>query len=270
MAAQYLELTENKLQVAGDRVLLDWQKNFQLRQFKQAAAVYRQIASFNDPSNAQTLSMMGTEYRKALDPLVESFNKACTSGDTTKGNEIRDQISELIPDPSFGADIRAKMVPCVPPPAPPVVTTPPVQATPPPSDTKVASRVEPKSPASAPKSEPRTATPTAPKPDATANGPSRSCFQMESQLALHRLKQRIEPVFSPQALAYLQNTQATVNVKVRIQETGNVTVLDASGAHTLVTNAVRTAVEGWKFTPAMDEKGPRCVDTEIPIVISRR
>jgi tetratricopeptide (TPR) repeat protein len=145
MAAQYLELTENKLQVAGDRVILDWQKNFQQRQFKQAAAVYRQIASFNDASNAQTLSMMGAEYRKALDPLVESFNKACSSGDTTKGNEIREQITELIPDPSFGADVRAKMVPCVPPPSSPVITSPAVTATPPTGDTRVATRIEPKS-----------------------------------------------------------------------------------------------------------------------------
>jgi TonB family protein len=93
---------------------------------------------------------------------------------------------------------------------------------------------------------------------------------MEAQLAMHRLKQRIEPTFTPQALAYLQNAQATVMVKVRIEETGSVTVLDASGASTLITSAVRSAVSGWKFTPAKDDKGARCVDTDIPFVISRR
>jgi hypothetical protein len=93
---------------------------------------------------------------------------------------------------------------------------------------------------------------------------------MESQLALHRLKQRIEPTFTPQALAYLQNSQATVMVKIRIEDTGSVTVLDATGANTLITNAVRSAVGAWKFTPAMDDKGARCVDTDLPIVISRR
>jgi hypothetical protein len=135
----------------------------------------------------------------------------------------------------------------------------------PPADTKVASRIEPKPPA--PKNESKPA--TAVKPDVAATA-ARTCFQMESQLALHRLKQRVEPAFSPQALAYLQNSQATVNVKARIDDTGNVTVIDVSGAHSVITSAVRTAVEMWKFTPAMDEKGPRCVDTEIPIVISRR
>jgi tetratricopeptide (TPR) repeat protein len=273
MAAQYVELTENRLQVAGDRVMLDWQKNFQARQFRQAAAVYRQIASFNDPNNAQTLGMMGAEYRKALDPLVESFNKACASGDTTKGNEIRDQITDLIPEASFGADLRAKMVPCNPPPAPvatpvlPVVST----TTPPVTDTRVASRTEPKpSTPSAPKPDPKPG-PTSPAktPPASSN-PARPCFQMDAALAMLRLKQRVEPTFTQQALAYLQNTQPTVVVKARIEDTGSVTVLDASGANILVNNAVRSAVEMWKFNPAMDENGPRCVDTEIPIGISRR
>jgi hypothetical protein len=49
-----------------------------------------------------------------------------------------------------------------------------------------------------------------------------------------------------------------------------VTVLEATGAHALVTSSVRNAVGNWKFTPAMDEKGPRCVDTDLPIVISRK
>lgn len=271
MAAQYLEVTETKLQVAGDRVLLDWQKNFQSRQFKQAAAVYRQIASFNDTSNTQTLNMMGAEYRKALDPLVESFNKACSGGDTAKGSEIREQISELIPDPSFGADLRAKMVPCTPPPAPVTPLFPTAPPTPP-TDTRVATKTEPKSSSSSSsKAEPKTP-PAASKTNQPAEKaePSRACFKMDSQLALHRLKQRVEPTFSAQALAYLQNAQVTVNVKVRIEETGSVTVMETSGANNLVAGAVRTAVEQWKFTPAMDEKGPRCVDTEIPVSISRK
>jgi len=71
-------------------------------------------------------------------------------------------------------------------------------------------------------------------------------------------------------LTYLQNTTPTIVVKARIEDNGSVTVLDASGANVLVNNAVRAAVENWKFTPAMDENGPRCVDTEIPIGISRR
>ena len=88
--------------------------------------------------------------------------------------------------------------------------------------------------------------------------------------ALVRLKQRVDPSFSTQALAYLQNSQANVVVKIRIEGDGSVTVIDATGANVLVTNAVRSSMAAWKFTPAMGENGPRCVDTEIPIVISRR
>jgi hypothetical protein len=237
MAAQYLELSESKQQVAGDRVVLDWQKNFQARQFRQAGAFYRQMVSFNDPGSQQTLNVMGIEYRKALEPLIETFNEACSNGDTAKGSEIRNQISDLLPDPSFGADLRAKMTPCNPP-APPVAAPPPVVA---------ASKVG--------VTQPRGQT---------------ECLKMDSALAMLRLKQRVEPTFSSQALAYLQNAQAQVQVKVKIEESGSVTVTDAFGANILVANAVRSAVSLWKFTPAIDESGPRCVQTEIPIVVSRR
>lgn len=249
LATQYLDLTESKLQVAGDRVLLDWQKSFQARQFRQAAAAYRQMASVNDALTAETLNMMGAEYRKVLDPLIESYNRACSGGDTGKGSEIGNQISELIPEPSFGADLRSKMVPC----------TPPAPAPPAPAETRVAAKVEPKP-------VPAASRPDQPKERATAL----ECFQMDAQLALHRLKQRVEPTFSAQALAYLQNQQLTILVKVRIEDTGSVTVLEASGGNGLITSAVRTAVGGWRFTPAMDDKGARCVNTQIPFVISRK
>jgi tetratricopeptide (TPR) repeat protein len=238
MAAQFLELSESKLQVAGDRVLLDWQKNFQARQFQQAGAFYRQMSMFKDPGSVQTLTMMGGEYRKALEPLIESFNQVCSRGDTVKGSEIRGQISELLPDPSFAADLRAKMQQCNPPAPLPVAAAPPAAVP--------------------------------PRVSATDPTSSRECLKMDSQLALVRLKQRVEPTFSPQALSYLQNSQAEIQVRIRIDQSGNVTVTEASGANVLVTNAIRTAVSGWKFAPAVDNEGPRCVQTELPIVISRR
>ena len=242
LATQYLELTESKLQVAGDRVLLDWQKNFQAKEYKQAGAVYRQIASFNDASTAETLNMMRAEYRRVLDSLVESYNRACSGGDTVKGSQIRDQITDVTPDSSLGSDIRSKMVPC----AAPAPAVHPV-----PVDTRVAAKVEP-------------------RPAAAPARPTTECFQMDAQLALHRLKHRVEPTFSAQALTYLQNAQLTVQVRVRIEENGSVTVVDSSGGNGLVVNAVRAAVAAWKFTPAMDDKGARCVNTQIPIVISRK
>ena len=60
---------------------------------------------------------------------------------------------------------------------------------------------------------------------------------------------------------------ATVHVKSRIDELGNVTVLDAHGPSPMLNDAVRTAVEKWKFSPVMDDKGPRCAEVDIPVII---
>jgi hypothetical protein len=250
LAAEYLELAGSKLQVAKDRVVLDWQKNFQSGQFKEAAAAYRQmgsVTSLDNSGDVRTLDMMRAEYRKALDPLVESWNEACANGDFTRTDEIRDQISELLPEPSFVADLRTKMSPC----------TPPA----PPETTPVARLGTARAPEAAARADRATGT--------TPQG-RRGCFKMDAPLAIVRLKERVEPNFSSQALAFLQNSSTTVRVKVRIDDSGNVTVIEASGPNVLLTNPVRTAVAAWKFTPALDEQGPRCVETEFPIVISRR
>jgi len=35
----------------------------------------------------------------------------------------------------------------------------------------------------------------------------------------------------------------------------------------MMNTAIRTAIQQWKFSPIVDQTGPRCVETEIPIVI---
>jgi TonB family protein len=92
---------------------------------------------------------------------------------------------------------------------------------------------------------------------------------METQLALTRLKMRVDPEIPPGGRAYLQNSQVTVKVKVKIDEAGSVTTLEVSGSNAMLNNAVRTAVEKWKFTPIADRNGPRCVNTEIPVVLGK-
>jgi outer membrane biosynthesis protein TonB len=149
---------------------------------------------------------------------------------------IGSQISDLIPQPSFGEDIRARMVSC-PEPAKPVV----------------AKAVE----------EP------APKPAAANDATSANvCFEMQSQLALTRLKSRVDPVLPNDIRYYLKNNgQIVVRVKTKISETGEVTVLSMTEGNPILNNAVRNAVTEWKFIPVRDTSGPRCVLTEIPIVI---
>jgi hypothetical protein len=248
MAAQYLELAENKLQVAEDRVLLDWQKNFDARQFKQAGAIYRQIASFGNNA-VRPLDHMTAEYRQALIPLVEDVNRACSSNDAPKMDEMRNRISEMLPDPSFGEDIRSRMVPCSAPPPPPELP-------------KVAAIVE--TAVIAP------ATKQLPEPEQIVVKPRVGCFHMDGALALIRLKSRVEPEIPAGVRTFISSSPVTILIKARIDERGNVTVIEATGANPVITSAMRTAVERWKFTPMADQDGARCVDTEFPINLGRK
>ena len=59
----------------------------------------------------------------------------------------------------------------------------------------------------------------------------------------------------------------TIHVKARIDEKGDVSVQDAQGSVQGLNEVVRGAVEHWKFAPIMDQSGPRCADTDIPVVI---
>jgi len=209
LAGQYMELTQDKLQVTGDRLFLQWQKNFDSRDFVQAADDYRRLESFNDESNAQMIAQAQTEYRRALTNLVGLWNRACKSGDSAEMTSIGTQIAEMLPEPAFGEDIRGQMTTC----------------------TKT------------------------------------SCLQMNATMVMARLKTRVSPDISPALQDFVRESQITVQVKGRIDESGNVSVTGAEGSNSLVNAAVRAAVERWKFSPIADQSGPRCVDTEIPIVL---
>jgi tetratricopeptide (TPR) repeat protein len=94
------------------------------------------------------------------------------------------------------------------------------------------------------------------------------CIQMSTQLALARLKSRVDPQFSAYELAQLRGSPLTVRVKARIDEKGDVTASELHGGNPLLYRAVRIAVDQWKFSPAVVQSGARCVDTEIPLVIN--
>lgn len=237
LAAQYVELTESKVQLAGDRLLLQWQKNFDTRDYRAAASDYRQIMSLGEGGTPQMAGHVMREYRKALTTLVESWNRAC--GDASTSTQIRNQVSDMLPEPTFATDLQAQMKTC----------TSPETATP-----KVTARHDSK-----------TDTVVASPPRTNSS----SCHPMESQLALARLKTRVDPEIPPAARAYIQNTQVIVRVKIRIDESGNVAPMEVTGSNAMLNNAVRTAIEKWKFNPIADRTGPRCVNTEIPVVISK-
>jgi hypothetical protein len=239
MALQYIDLTQSKLQVGQDRLLLQWQRNFDARQWSAATADYKQIVSSNSKEAAAYVT---GEYRKVLSSLVDKSNRSCLANDRGEMNAIRTQISEMLPDSSFGADIRGQLSPCPEPkPLAPIVTA--EVATPPAAQPAPARDVV--------------------KP-ATANG----CVEMQPQLALTRLKTRVDPVITNEIRYYLKNTaQTVVRVKTRISDNGDVTVLGMPEGNPILNSVVKAAVAQWKFSPIRDQNGPRCVDTEIPILM---
>src|SRR5262249_51094493 len=151
-------------------------------------------------------------YRAELNNLVDSWNRTCPTGNTAAMDAIRSQIEELLPEPTFGEDVRARMTNC---------------------------------------------------------SKKTGCVPTNSRIVLTRLKTRVNPEISRDMRNLLRDNQATVRVKMRIDEAGNVAVTDVQGYVPMINNAVRSAVERWKFTPATDENGARCVDTEIVVSIER-
>ena len=94
------------------------------------------------------------------------------------------------------------------------------------------------------------------------------CIEMDAQLALVRLKSQVDPVIPLQARLAPGSDPVTVRVKARISESGDVTVSEASGGNLIFNDAVKTAVQLWKFHPTIIRNENRCVITEIPVVLN--
>jgi thioredoxin-like negative regulator of GroEL len=206
LAAQYVDLTERKLEFTADRALLAWRKDFDAGEFALASSDYRELASLK---NANEIESIQAEYRRAMSSSLESWNRSCAADDVPAMEKIRSQAASMVPFPSFGEDILAKMKNCVP----------------------------------------------------------VGCLQMESQSALTRLKSRVDPQFPAQVISRLKGLPMTVHVKARIDVNGNVVSNEIRGGDIILYSAVRTAVDQWKFLPAVTGSGARCVDTDIPITI---
>jgi hypothetical protein len=206
LAAQYLELAQSKLEIAADRTLLAWRKNFSAGEFAQAARDYRDLVSL---STSETVDEVRLEYRRVLSNLADSWVGACANDDANMMEEIRSRVNALLPEASFGEDIQARMKTCV----------------------------------------------------------HTRCIQMTPQLALTRLKTRVDPQFSPYILSMVKDSPMTVRVKTKISEAGDTVAGDLNGGNALLYDPVRAAVNQWKFSPAIVQGEARCVDTEIPIVL---
>jgi len=234
LALQYIDLIQSKQQVNQDRLLLQWQREFDARQLPAAAADYRQIVASSNGRTTAQVTHVTTEYRKALMTLVETWNRTCPSGDAAAMTAIRGQISELLPEPSFGEDIRAQMTVCEPTKTPNTTT------------------------------EVRTEAVANITPPANVAG----CLEMQTALVLARLKTRVDPVITSDVRYYLKNNpEMSVRAKAKISETGDVTVISIQDSNPILNSSIRNALVQWKFVPIRDQNGPRCVETEIPILI---
>jgi hypothetical protein len=91
---------------------------------------------------------------------------------------------------------------------------------------------------------------------------------MTAQLALARLKTRVDPEFPPYVLSQVKISPVVVRVKARINEKGDVAMSELYGGSPFLYTAVRAAFNRWKFSPAVTGDEARCVDTDIPIVIN--
>ena len=208
LAGDYVELTVNKLEVAADRALIAWHKDYDSGDYASASRDYRDLTS---RASSEKLEEVRAEYRRSLSKLVDMWNAECAKDDAAAMEQTRQQINALLPEPSFAEDILAQMKMCTHP---------------------------------------------------------AGCLQMSTPQALARLKTRVDPELPAFVVSQI-TPQTTVRVKATISEKGDVAAKDVHGDNPMLNNAVKTAIEQWKFSPALTGGEARCVDTEIPIVFNR-
>ena len=98
----------------------------------------------------------------------------------------------------------------------------------------------------------------------------KACVWMDASLAMTRLTTRVSPAIPPGLRKVVEaSAPLTVYAQVSIGEDGKVRVIETQGIDPGIREAVRSAVEKWKFSAARIEDENRCVDTILPIVINR-
>jgi len=93
-----------------------------------------------------------------------------------------------------------------------------------------------------------------------------TCLEMPSQQAMARVKNQTTPNIP---FDRLPADPVSLRARVRIDENGNVSVKEISGASVYINEMMRVAIERWKFSPAVVENQRRCVDTELPVLLKR-
>ena len=95
------------------------------------------------------------------------------------------------------------------------------------------------------------------------------CVNLDANAAMLRVRTSTRPEIPSSLLRTLKNSLGqTVRVQVKIDEKGDVSVFAARGDNAAINDAVRRAVEKWKFSPFFVEGEPRCVETVFPIGVT--
>jgi Gram-negative bacterial TonB protein C-terminal len=174
LAAQYVKLIQEKLEISIGLLSLQWHSQFDAHDFSQAAATYRQLVATNLEGRADVvLEQVRSEYRKALTPMFQSWTQACKTRDRAAVSRIRTEANDLLPDVSIGEDVLSRMTDCVSGPAPLVQTV-------------VTAVTEP--------------------------APTRECIQNSATIAMTRLKTRVEPEFPPEVQQKRVRVRAMVRI----------------------------------------------------------
>jgi tetratricopeptide (TPR) repeat protein len=212
LPVQYLSLLQARLRLAADQKLSEWRKNFEARDFNQAAARYRELVTLNvDGVAGPALEQIRTEYRKSVVVSKLDWDVACKSRNTAGMERLRRETGLMLPDPAIAQDLTDQMATCSP----------------------------------------------------------ELCVRMDVDMVMLRMKSGQQPVIPAALQRNLDSTRArTVRVEARIEENGDVDVLTVLGESTAINSVVRSAVEKWKFSPAIVDKEKRCVETVFPIVIT--
>lgn len=91
------------------------------------------------------------------------------------------------------------------------------------------------------------------------------CIQSPWEIAMLRLKNRIEP----EVPAAMRPKEMRVLVTLKIDERGNTSVRGLQNGSADVNRAIYRALRDWTFWPAKVDSQPRCVESELTIVMRR-
>jgi hypothetical protein len=254
LAREYSELAQERLVLLADRGYTEWRSSFDARQFDKAAAAYNKIRDDPQLAALKLSDRIQSEYQKALSDLVDSWKAACAARTLTRLGPILNEATSVASGLPFGRDALAQLRPCPSAGTAQVAAGNPVKTPGParPSRVVVTDRAPPANVASPPRGQ------------APAGQTPSSCIQGDPVLAMTRLKTRVNPKIDPSLQRYVGRG---IVVRVHIDEEGNVEVNEVANANPRIAGPLRTAVEQWKFNPAVINDQVRCVETGLPIAV---